>query len=53
MKKLAQLTYKYRKSVLALWLVIVIALGYFALKLPSVLSGSGFKYDGTFSEVEK
>lgn len=45
-------TYKYRKLVLAFWAVIVLFFGFFALKLPSVLGGSGFEYNGSYQEVE-
>ncbi|GIN89339.1 membrane protein [Siminovitchia terrae] len=53
MEKFGRLIYKNRKLVLALWAVFVIAFVFFALKLPSVLGGSGFEYDGTYDEVEK
>ncbi|VEF46833.1 MmpL family transporter [Bacillus freudenreichii] len=53
MEKFGRFIYKNRKLALVAWAVIMIALGFFALKLPSVLGGSGFEYDGTYDEVEK
>lgn len=52
MKNLALFTYKYRKLVVIFWVALVLFFGFFALKLPSILSGSGFEYDGTYQEVE-
>ncbi|MEK3889561.1 MMPL family transporter [Bacillus sp. FSL K6-3431] len=52
MKNLALFTYKYRKLVVLFWVALVLFFGFFALKLPSVLNGSGFEYDGTYQEVE-
>lgn len=52
MHKFGQLLYKQRKAVLAIWVIIAVLLGIFALKLPSVLSGSGFEYDGTYDKVQ-
>ncbi|WP_346729195.1 MMPL family transporter [Lederbergia citrea] len=52
MKNLALFTYKYRKFVLAFWTVLVLFFGFFALKLPSVLNGSGFEYEGSYQEVQ-
>ena len=53
MNRLGIFTYKYRKIVLVFWAMLVLFFGFFALKLPSVLSGSGFEYDGTFQEVQQ
>lgn len=53
MRKLALFTYNYRKLVLGFWAALLLFFGFFALKLPSVLEGSGFEYDGTYQEVEK
>lgn len=52
MKNLALFTYKYRKLVVFFWVALVLFFGFFALKLPSILSGSGFEYDGAYQEVE-
>ncbi|MBO1005081.1 MMPL family transporter [Pseudogracilibacillus auburnensis] len=53
MNKLGSITCKYSKLILIFWTVVVLFFGYFALKLPSVLQGSGFEYNGTHEEVQK
>ncbi|MCJ8008426.1 MMPL family transporter [Lederbergia wuyishanensis] len=53
MNKLGEITFKYRKLVLTIWSFVFLFSGFFALKLPSVLGGSGFEYDGSYKEVEK
>ncbi|MCM3690351.1 MMPL family transporter [Neobacillus niacini] len=51
MGKLGGLIYRHRKTVLALWLLIIALSVVFALKLPSVLSGNGFEYEGEYNET--
>ncbi|MEH7494885.1 MMPL family transporter [Neobacillus niacini] len=53
MEKLGGIIYRYRKWVLALWILIIGISGFFALKLPSVLSGNGFEYKGEYNETRK
>ncbi|MCR2822553.1 MMPL family transporter [Lederbergia panacisoli] len=53
MNTLGKITFKHRKLVLIIWSLLFILSGIFALKLPSVLGGSGFEYDGSYKEVEK
>lgn len=53
MEKLGGIIYRYRKWVLALWILIIGISGVFALKLPSVLSGNGFEYKGEYNETRK
>ncbi|MBS4219521.1 MMPL family transporter [Bacillus sp. FJAT-49711] len=53
MNTLGKLTFKYRKPILMIWSLLFVLSGIFALKLPSVLSGSGFEYEGSYKEVEK
>ncbi|MFB3162958.1 MMPL family transporter [Neobacillus sp. 179-J 1A1 HS] len=53
MEKLGGFIYRYRKWVLALWLLLIGISGVFALKLPSVLSGNGFEYKGEYNETRK
>lgn len=50
--KLGHFTYRYRKAVLVIWVIFAILFGMMALKLPNVLSGSGFETEGSFSKVE-
>lgn len=51
MGKIGGLIYRYRKTVLALWLLIIALSVVFALKLPSVLSGNGFEYKGEYNKT--
>ncbi|MCL6573124.1 MAG: MMPL family transporter [Bacillus sp. (in: Bacteria)] len=53
MQKLAGFIYRRRKWVLIFWTLIIVLLGFFALKLPSVLSGNGFEYKGEYNETRK
>lgn len=52
MNKLGTFTYKFRKSIIIFWLIVLISLAYFAVELPSKLQGSGFTTEGQFEEVE-
>ncbi|MEH7179644.1 MMPL family transporter [Neobacillus vireti] len=51
MERLGGFTYRYRKWVLALWVVLIGLSVVFALKLPAVLSGNGFEYKGEYNET--
>ena len=53
MEKLGGFTYRYRKLVLVLWILVIGISVVFALKLPSVLSGNGFEYKGEYNETRK
>ncbi|GHI00536.1 MMPL family transporter [Neobacillus kokaensis] len=53
MQKLGGYIYQYRKWVLIFWIAIIFLLGFFALRLPSVLSGNGFEYKGEYNETRK
>jgi RND superfamily putative drug exporter len=53
MHKLGGFIYRYQKLVLILWILLIISFGFFALKLPSVLSGNGFEYNGEYNETRK
>ncbi|TLS38285.1 MMPL family transporter [Pseudalkalibacillus caeni] len=53
MRSFGEFTYRYRKYILVLWVLIVVGLGFAAFKLPGILSGSGFETEGSFSDVEK
>lgn len=50
--RLGRITYRFRIAIIAFWILTTILLGFFAIKLPSILSGSGFEMDGSFSKVE-
>ncbi|KZE66048.1 hypothetical protein AWM68_06635 [Fictibacillus phosphorivorans] len=49
---LGKFTYRFRVLIITFWILTTIVLGFFAVKLPSILSGSGFEMDGSFSKVE-
>lgn len=53
MKKIAQGIVKLRILLLSLWLVAFVILGYFALDLPSLLEGDGFRTDGEYEQVQE
>ncbi|QAS52513.1 MMPL family transporter [Halobacillus litoralis] len=40
------------KWLLIIWLILIIGMGYFAIQLPSLLEGDGFRTDGEFEQVE-
>ncbi|MBD2845799.1 MMPL family transporter [Paenibacillus sp. IB182496] len=44
---------RYCKTVIALWLILVLALAYYAVQLPSVLKGNGFVMDGSYAQVNE
>ncbi|MCM3567967.1 MMPL family transporter [Neobacillus mesonae] len=51
MMKLGGWIYQQRIWILLFWIVMIIVFGFFALKLPSVLSGNGFEYKGEYNET--
>jgi putative drug exporter of the RND superfamily len=51
MNQLGGFIYRYRKWTLAIWILIILGFGFFALKLSSVLSGNGFEFDGMYKET--
>lgn len=53
MNKFGKLIFRYKKTVIFIWVLIIVFLGFFALKLPSVLSGNGFEYKGEYKETRK
>ena len=52
MKKLGLFSYQHRKLILICWLLLVMIAGFFAVKLPSILGGSGFEMEGSYKEVK-
>ncbi|WP_078382741.1 MMPL family transporter [Sutcliffiella halmapala] len=44
--------YEKRKWVVVAWCIFIIFFGYFASKLPSVLSGNGFEFDGSYQKTQ-
>lgn len=53
MKLIGHFSFKYKKTVIGIWAFIIIAFGFFALQLPSVLSGNGFEFDGEYKETRQ
>ncbi|MEO2074145.1 MAG: MMPL family transporter [Bacillus sp. (in: firmicutes)] len=53
MEKFGNFLYTYRKWVLLVWITAIAFFGFFASKLPTVLSGNGFEYKGEYSETRK
>ncbi|MED3562063.1 MMPL family transporter [Bacillus xiapuensis] len=53
MDKLGGFIYRHRKLVLFCWFFAIIVLGFFALKLPTVLSGNGFEYKGEYNKTRQ
>lgn len=53
MDKFGKFLYTYRKWVLLVWITAIAFFGFFASKLPTVLSGNGFEYKGEYSETRK
>lgn len=51
MKQLGIFIHRNRFPVLSIWLAAIFILGFFALKLPTVLSGNGFEYSGSYKET--
>ncbi len=51
MQKLGGYIYQKRKLVLVIWILVILLLGFFALKLPTVLSGNGFEYKGEYNQT--
>ncbi|WP_226585302.1 MMPL family transporter [Halobacillus litoralis] len=52
MRKLSSFIVKSHKWLLALWIIAAIGFGYFAIQLPSLLEGDGFRTDGEYETVE-
>ncbi|NMD69662.1 MMPL family transporter [Bacillus sp. DNRA2] len=44
---------RYKKTVIVIWIAILAVLGFFALKLPTVLSGNGFDFDGEYEHTRQ
>ncbi|MCH6268283.1 MMPL family transporter [Neobacillus citreus] len=53
MEKLGGFIYRNRKGVMLVWVLAIILFGFFALKLPAVLSGNGFEYKGEYNETRR
>ncbi len=46
--------YTYRKAVVTFWIILTITMGFFALKMPGILQGSGFEMkDSSYDRANK
>jgi RND superfamily putative drug exporter len=53
LKAIGGFCYRFRKTVVAAWIIVVLCLSYFSLQLPTVLKGSGFVMEGSYAEVNQ
>jgi putative drug exporter of the RND superfamily len=53
LRKLGETAYQKRKLVLLIWSILILVFSFFALRLPTVLSGNGFEYQGEFKETKQ
>ncbi|MBM6617007.1 MMPL family transporter [Bacillus suaedaesalsae] len=53
MNKFSTFIFTYRKFIIISWIITILLFSYFAFKLPSVLSGNGFIYDGEYIKTEE
>ncbi|HEY9577585.1 MAG TPA: MMPL family transporter [Pseudobacillus sp.] len=53
MRKIPSFLVRFHKTLLILWLAATIIMGAFAMKLPSMLEGDGFRMDGEYEQVQK
>ncbi|MFD2923284.1 MMPL family transporter [Halobacillus naozhouensis] len=52
MRRLASLIVRSYKFLITFWIIAAIGMGYFAIQLPSLLEGDGFRTDGEYEKVE-
>ncbi|KMY55347.1 membrane protein [Bacillus sp. FJAT-27231] len=53
MRNIPSFLVRFHKPLLILWLAAAVIMGAFALKLPSMLEGDGFRMDGEYEQVQK
>ncbi len=53
MLKFGTFIYQKRKWVLIVWALVIFLFGFFAIRLPTVLSGNGFEYNGEYKQTRK
>jgi putative drug exporter of the RND superfamily len=51
--KLGSFIFRFKKTVILIWIGLIMFLGFFALQLPSVLSGNGFEFEGEYKQTKK
>jgi RND superfamily putative drug exporter len=45
--------FRFKKTIIVIWIAVIAVFGFFALKLPSVLSGNGFEYNGEYKQTRQ
>lgn len=53
MQAVAKFVTTFAKSIIAFWVIALIAMAFFALQLPSKLQGDGFSVDGDYNQVNE
>lgn len=53
MQAIAKFVTTFAKSIIAFWVLVLIAMTFFALQLPSKLQGDGFSVDGDYNRVNE
>lgn len=53
MEQLGILVFRYRKFIILIWVLIIGILSFYAVKLPSALSGNGFEYNGEYNRTRE
>lgn len=53
MQTIAKFVTTFAKSIIAFWVLVLIAMAFFALQLPSKLQGDGFSVDGDYNRVNE
>ena len=53
MRTLARFVTKYYKAIMVAWIALFIAMAIFALRLPGLLAGDGFRMDAEHEQVMK
>lgn len=53
LQNLGETVFRHRKWVLSIWVLMIVGFGFFALRLPTVLSGNGFEFQGEYKQTNK
>jgi putative drug exporter of the RND superfamily len=53
MQKFGHFIFRFKKTIILIWIAIIAVFGFYALKLPSVLSGNGFDFNGEYNQTKQ
>lgn len=53
MNRFGHFIFRFKKTIIIIWIAVIAVFGFFALKLPSVLSGNGFEYNGEYKQTRQ